>query len=98
MPSLTIPKKNVSLFIRTLAEENGVHYTETKLDRVAQVVTSLAGDDVRPDEVEGLLISLRRQGLIQGSEMVILHSRYLNEIEMKGISGPESNSGFAAFR
>lgn len=92
MAGLTIPKKNVSLFILTMAEKNGVHYTENKLDRVARVVTRLAGDDVKPDEVEGLLIHLRRQGLIEGSEMVILHSRYLDEVEAKAAKETKSKA------
>lgn len=81
MTALTIPEKNVSTFIRALAEQNGVSYIESKLDKVARVVTRLAGDDVKPDDVEGLLINLSRKGCIAGSEMVILHSRYLDEIK-----------------
>lgn len=83
MATLTIPDKNVSIFIRTLAEQNGFSYTESKLDKVANVLTHLAGDNVQTDDVEGLLIKLSRKGCITGSEMVILHSRYLDEINVE---------------
>jgi len=79
MVALNNPAKNVSGFIRALAEDNGVGYTESRLDKVARIVTRLAGDDVRPDDIEGLLINLNRKGCIAGSDMMILHSRYLDE-------------------
>jgi hypothetical protein len=81
MPILKIPEKNISGFIRTLAERNGVYYTESRFDKVARIVTRLAGDDVKPDDVEGLLINLNRKGCIAGSEMMTLHSRYLDELK-----------------
>lgn len=81
MANLNIPDKDVSDFIRRLAARNGVDYIETRLDKVAQIVTRLAGDDVKPDDIEGLLISLTRKGCIASSDMVILHSRYLDEIK-----------------
>lgn len=81
MASLNIPEKDVSRFIRTLARRNGVDYAETALDKMAQVVTRLAGDDVHPDDIEGLLINLNRKGSITGSDMMVLHSRYLDELK-----------------
>jgi len=78
--TLNIPDKDISGFIRALAERNGVHYSESRLDKVAQVVTRLAGDDVKPDDVEGLLINLSRKGCIGSTDMMLLHSRYLDEI------------------
>lgn len=83
MITLNIPEKNVSGFIQKLAESNGVHYTESRLDKISRVVTRLAGDDVRPDNVEGLLINLKRRGFIAGDDMMRLHSRYLDELNAK---------------
>lgn len=82
MATLNIPEKDVSGFIRTLAERNGVYYAESRLDKVARIVTRMAGDDVRPDDVEGLLINLNRKGSISGSDMMTLHSRYLDELKV----------------
>jgi hypothetical protein len=98
MAALTVPKKNVSRYIRSLAKKNCVEYTESKLDKVARVVTRLAGDDVKPDEVESLLIHLRREGFIAGSEMVILHSRYLDEIKLKAAAKVKSEPKLLAVR
>lgn len=81
MATLDIPSKNLSSFIRALAERNGVEFVESKWDNVARIVTRLAGDDVKPDDVEGLLLRLNRKGCIAGSEMLLLHSRYLDEIK-----------------
>lgn len=80
MATLNIPDQDISGFIRSLAQSNGVNDTPSRLDRISRVVTRLAGDDVTPDEIEGMLINLSRRGLIEGSDMVKLHSRYLDEI------------------
>ncbi len=82
MAALNIPDQDVSGFIRSLAQSNGVSAPPSRLDRISRVVTRLAGDDVAPDEIEGMLISLSRRGLIGGSDMVKLHSRYLDEISL----------------
>lgn len=81
MATLNIPEKDVSGFIRSLAERYGVHYSESRLDKVSRIVTQLAGDDVNPDNIEGLLINLNREGVIAGSDMMKLHSRYLDELK-----------------
>lgn len=81
MATLNIPEKNVSGFIRLLAARNDVHYVESRLDRVAQIVTRLAGDNVQPDDIEGLLINLNRKGCIGSTDMMRLHSRYLDELD-----------------
>ena len=83
MAALNIPDQNVTGFIQTLAKSKGVSYTETRLDKVSRIVTRLAGDDVRPDNVEGLLLNLNRMGFIAGSDMMALHSRYLDELKTK---------------
>ncbi|NWD26870.1 hypothetical protein HX864_26615 [Pseudomonas yamanorum] len=79
MVTLNIPEKDVTGFIRTLAKRYGVDYVESRFDKVAQIITRLAGDDVKPDDVEGLLINLNRKGWIASSDMMVLHSRYLDE-------------------
>lgn len=81
MATLDIPLKNLSSFIRAVAERNGVEFIESKWDAMARIVTRLAGDDVKPDDVEGLLLRLNRKGCIAGSEMLLLHFRYLDEIK-----------------
>lgn len=82
MATFDIPSKNLASFIRALAERNGVDFVESTWDRVARVATRLAGDDVEPDEVERLLLLLNRKGCITSSGMIVLHSRYLDEIKL----------------
>jgi hypothetical protein len=46
---------------------------------LAEIATRLAGDDVVTDEIEDLIVTLKRAGAISGNEMVTLLSRYLSE-------------------
>jgi hypothetical protein len=48
-------------------------------DDLAEVVTRLSDDEVATDDVEDLVVALRRSGTISGSEMVDLLGQYLNE-------------------
>lgn len=65
--------------IHALARQHGVHYERSGLDDWAEAVTRLAGDDVRLDETEELLVALRQAGIISGGQRTRLHARYLNE-------------------
>jgi hypothetical protein len=46
---------------------------------LAEIVTRLSDDDVATDDVEDLVVALKRSGAISGSEMVDLLGQYLNE-------------------
>jgi hypothetical protein len=48
---------------------------------LAQTITRLADDDVKPDETEKLVIALRRANVIDGSQMLILLGRYFDETQ-----------------
>ena len=65
--------------IRKMAEEHQVVYVRTPRDTLAHHITRLAGDDVRFDEIEQLLIALQRSGHISRVEMVRLQAAYLRE-------------------
>lgn len=75
---MTVEKRNVEEYVRALSAAHGVTPAMDAYDRMAQVLTSLGGDDVKLDEVERLLVGLKRKGVIQGAEMVLLQSEYLN--------------------
>lgn len=79
MSTLRIPKHNVERYVRSLAAKNHVTDAVDKIDRMASVITSLSGDDVTLDNVERLLVSLKRKGVIQKSEMLLLQINYLEE-------------------
>lgn len=65
--------------IHDLARQHGVHYERTGLDDWAEAITRLAGDDVRLDETEALLVALTKVGLVSDADSTILHAMYLNE-------------------
>ena len=70
-------------FIRRLAEQSGVRFTPTYGDRWADTVTRLAGDEVRTDATDDLLVALARAGKLTPREMtnlVMAHQR-----ELKGV-------------
>ena len=50
--------------IRALAVRHGIVYQETGYDTLAEQITLLAGDDVRLDSIELLLVELERSGHI----------------------------------
>jgi hypothetical protein len=66
--------------IRALARRHRVQFEELGLDRWANKVTSLAGDDVQLDDVEELLIALKRAGVLTSDQMTQFQIAYLREI------------------
>ena len=65
--------------IRKMAEEHHVVYVRASHDTLANHITRLAGDDVKLDEIEQLLIALQRSGHLSRAEMVQLQAAYLRE-------------------
>lgn len=70
---------SAELKIRELAFQHGVHADRSELDDWCEAVTANAGDDIQSDEVEQLVIGLRRNGAIDGAELTRLHARYLED-------------------
>ena len=75
-----IPTTGLRTYVANLAKRNDVVYVRTGTSALAQVITHLSGDDVRPDETEKLVIALRRANVIDGRTMVTLLGRYFGEI------------------
>lgn len=73
------PTKNVAKYIENLANANKVKYKHHSMDLWANTVTRLAGDEVRQDTVEDLLIAMKRAGKITSKEVAILTVNYLRE-------------------
>ena len=65
--------------IIALADRHGVRYQRTPDDELAEVITRLSDDEVVTDDIENLVVALKRAGAISGAEMVDLLSRYLME-------------------
>lgn len=73
------PKQDAASAIRALAEKHRISYAETATDAWAQHVTRLAGDDVKLDEIELLLIALQRAGHLNRRDALGFQVRYLRE-------------------
>ncbi|MFP9230917.1 hypothetical protein A0E43_19445 [Pectobacterium cacticida] len=74
-----IPIAGLSTFITDLAKQHGVVYVKTGSSALAEIITGLADDEVKPDEIERLIIALRRANVIDGQTMVKLLGSYLDE-------------------
>jgi len=74
------PAPCAELEIRELAFRHGIHGTRTGFDDWAEAITAIAGDEIRSDEVELMLIGLGRLDVVDGVELTKLHARYLQEI------------------
>lgn len=74
---MTGEQGNVEEYVRALASAHGVTPEEDAYDRMAHVLTKLSGDDVELDEVERLLVGLKRKGVIEKTEMLMLQLEYL---------------------
>lgn len=67
-----------SVFVRALARREGVAYNTTFADNWASAVTRLAGDTIRSDATDDLLVALGRSGKISAAdqlEMLVAHHR-----------------------
>ncbi|MNT35430.1 hypothetical protein D3C72_1714580 [compost metagenome] len=76
-----LPKEGVGEFVRRFARAHNVVYQRTRLDDWAEAVTRAAGDDVRLDHTEKLLVALKKQHLINGRQAARLLTNYMNESE-----------------
>lgn len=74
-----IPTKNVKEYVLALASRHHVSYRYSSMDQFADSVTSLAGDDVKHDHVEDLLVALKRAGKLSMQQVALLSVNYLRE-------------------
>jgi hypothetical protein len=79
IPQADIPMTGLSAYIANLARHYGIAYVKTGSSALAEVITRLASDEVKPDETEKLVIALRRANVINGPIMVTLLGRYFDE-------------------
>jgi hypothetical protein len=77
--AIVIPEREVAEFVRDLARQHHVHYRRTAADELADAITRLADDDVTLDEIECLMIALRRAGVLTADNFVPLQVKYLRE-------------------
>lgn len=63
--------------IRAMAREHGIVAERTATDDLADTITNLAGDDVVHDEVEDLVVTMQRKGIITADQATALYGDYL---------------------
>jgi phosphoribosylanthranilate isomerase len=75
----TVTQNSIDAYIRELAAQHHVTYVQTHSDQLAQHMTRLADDAIQPDEIECMLLALRRAGHLSRRELVHLQVEYLRE-------------------
>ncbi|MCK1790088.1 hypothetical protein [Pseudomonas violetae] len=74
---------SVASQVRKLAKDHDVTAAPDNMSRMAANITRLAGDVVRLDSVEQLLVNLKKKGILSKSEILALQGRYLQERRSK---------------
>ena len=76
-------KNPAAIYVRQLAKREGIVFAPTFADIWASAVTQLAGDEVKSDPTDDLLVALTRAGKLSPREMtklVIAHHRNLASV------------------
>jgi hypothetical protein len=68
-------------YVRDLAKNVGVGFNPIYADRWASSVTKLAGDEVRSDSTDDLLVALTRSGKLTPEDMVALVIRHHRDLK-----------------
>lgn len=68
--------------VRELADSHLVTNERDGISRLAVAITSLTGDIVELDDIEQLLVNLKRKGVLSKTEAFVFHRGYL--IEKRG--------------
>ena len=74
-----IPTVGLEDYITGLARQHRIHYAKTSNDALAEVITRLADEGVKMDQIALLLLALERAGVIPTEDVVPLHITYLRE-------------------
>ena len=76
----TTNEHDIRRYVANIAKQHGVSSTKTGTDALADLITRLSDDDVRPNsETEDLIVALRRANVIDGPTMIALLGRHLDE-------------------
>jgi hypothetical protein len=68
-------------YVRNLAKNEGVGFHPIYVDRWARSVTNLAGDEVKSDSTDDLLVALTRSGKMTPKDMVALVIKHHNDLK-----------------
>ena len=76
-------RPTTAIYVRQLARREGIVFAPTFADLWAKAVTKLAGDEVKSDKTDDLLVALTRAGKLSPRDMtrlVIAHHRNLARV------------------
>lgn len=79
MITSVIPSKNLAEYISELARKHGVKYVRTESDALAEVITTLSGDNIISDHTIDTIVALKRAEVVDGTTMITLLGSYLDE-------------------
>ncbi|MFZ6722523.1 hypothetical protein [Undibacterium sp. Ji49W] len=74
-----LPTSGVSEFVQRFANAHNVAFARSGLDDWAEAVTQASGDNVQLDQISKLLITLKKQHLIDGQQLARLITNHLKE-------------------
>ncbi|MDK1254827.1 hypothetical protein QMS78_20295 [Cronobacter dublinensis] len=77
MPKSLSP--SVASKVRHLAASHDISASCDNMSRMATAITRLAGDTVVLDNIEQLLVNLKRKGVLTKAEILSLQADYLEE-------------------
>jgi hypothetical protein len=72
---------NVAALVRDLTRAQGVSFTASPLGAFAGAVSRLSDAEVRPDEIEDLLVAFARAGIITSADSMALQAAHLRQTE-----------------
>lgn len=67
-----------------LAKQHGITSEKDRFSDLATTITSLSGDVVTLDDIERMLISLKKKGVLTKRQILELEARYLTEAPEHG--------------
>lgn len=70
---------SVASQVRKLAKDQRVTADPDGMSLIAVTITRMAGDVVELDDIEQLLVNLKKKGVLSKSEILALQGRYLQE-------------------
>ncbi|WP_052166536.1 DUF4187 domain-containing protein [Methylobacter tundripaludum] len=74
-----IPTTGLAKYITDLAKQHNVAYVKTLADEWADTITGLSDDSIESDDIEDLLLALKRAEILNIDDMLSLLVNYLRE-------------------
>ncbi len=77
--AVDIPTTGLAKYITDMAKQHNIAYVKTFADEWADTVTRLSDDGIESDDIEDLLLALKRAEILNAEDMLSLIVNYLRE-------------------